>query len=913
MTDNNSRTSACDARIHSIGQPDGIGRFGQKLQRYSAALFLCMASTAFAADDLDKDKTPGATLQEVVVTAEHRETYLQDTPIAVSAVTGDVIQQDRIINLRDVAARVPSITFDQASSAETFISIRGTTIGNDAAGIDQGVSVFIDDVPTTGFGDDSPDLYDLQSIEVLRGPQGTLFGRNVTGGAVLIHTRKPSFTESSQGTLTYGSNNLMEAQMYLTGPLVGDQLAGKISYDLRRRDNFLPNTALNNLTNGENVGSVRGQLLWVQGDDFSLTLGADYLDDTSQDKIQYLLGNFQPSLLPPLTYGPHATNEGIDNSVDKKEGGGLIKAEWTLPSATLTSISGYRNVKDVTHFSTSGDPDNSVISDPVVQDDQFSEEVRLISAAGQKLTWTTGIFLLHGHRAYLQTIDFDALPGSLLQTCCLRFIGPFVNHQNQHVTVETEAIYGEGTYAFTDALKLTLGGRASREKKSGHTEIFETSPVNPNLATGEYSKVMELLHAENPAFIRADSRISLPMSVRPTATKAAATTRTVPTRPASRPHTIPKKSGAMRPASRPNGSSGESFSTQRYTMRNIRISRHGISIRTRAPPWPAMPLKPGCKGLNPKHNGSLPKDSDLGLTYSYTKGRYRSYNTSAGDFNGNTIPDTPTHMLNANVDYYFDNPLGAGLFRLGADVTYRSKIQFDDANDTVQYVVDKSSYRGLVNLHSMWESSDDKYRGVALGEEPDQYAIRHQHGKSREVRAHGGRDQCGQQPVHHDLDAFQDRRSQSDGEVLARIHTGKCPFHRSNRCNSARPCMTRSLLPTVYTVSMTKGVSCCCTSIGRFSTNIRAPRLSRRSGRLAERYGGPQPRWGWSITSIPPHRDRVREMADAGGERQVVVLRRQLPRFRHPTFRHPASDARDRACSDAGDRSCDAGHGDCRG
>jgi iron complex outermembrane recepter protein len=707
MTYNNSRTSACDARIYSIVRPDGIGRSGQTLQWYSAALFLCIASPAFAADDLDKDKTAGATLQEVVVTAEHRETNLQDTPIAVSALTGDMIQQDRIINLRDVAARVPSITFDQASSAETFISIRGTTIGNDAAGIDQGVSVFIDDVPTTGFGDDSPDLYDLQSIEVLRGPQGTLFGRNVTGGAVLIHTRKPSFTASSEGTLTYGSNNLMEAQMYLTGPIVGDTLAGKISYDLRRRDNFLPNTALHNLTNGENVGSVRGQLLWVQSDDFNLTLGADYLDDTSQDKIQYLMGNFQPSLLPPLTYGPHATNEGIDNSVDKKAGGGLIKAEWTLPSATLTSISGYRNVKDVTHFSTSGDPDNSVISDPVVQDDQFSEEVRLISAAGQKLTWTTGLFLLHGHRAYLQTINFDALPGSLLQTCCLRFIGPFVNHQNQHVTVESEAIYGEGTYAFTDELKLTLGGRFSHEKKSGHTEVFETSSVNPNLSTGEYSKAW---NSFTPKIM---------LSYQPTHEFLAYVSATNGYESGGY-DTNGTDKASLASAYNPEkvwsyeaGIKTEWF--QRRVVFNASIYDAEYSdLQTRnfdpntGTAVAGNAAKARVQGFESETQWIVIQGLNLGLTYSYTKGRYRSYNTSDGDFSGNTIPNTPTHMLNANVDYRFDNPLGAGLFGLGADVTYRSKIQFDDANDTVQYVVDKSSYRGLVNLHGMWESSDDK-------------------------------------------------------------------------------------------------------------------------------------------------------------------------------------------------------------
>jgi iron complex outermembrane receptor protein len=249
-------------------------------------------------------------LEEILVTAQRRESKLEDTPIAVSVIDGGEIQRERLINLSDIAAKVPSITFNQVNHSESFISIRGTTIGNDAAGIDQGVSVFIDEVPTTGFGDNSPDLYDLQGVEVLRGPQGTLFGRNVTGGAVLIRTLPPSFTESGRVTATYGSDNLMEVQGYDTGPIVEDVVAGKVAVDVRRRDDFLTNIALHDKTYGENLGSLRGQILWTPTSDLRVLLGGDYLDDTSPGKTQWLVGNFQPSLFPTLSYSPDDTNRG---------------------------------------------------------------------------------------------------------------------------------------------------------------------------------------------------------------------------------------------------------------------------------------------------------------------------------------------------------------------------------------------------------------------------------------------------------------------------------------------------------------------------------------------------------------------------------------------------------------------------
>src|SRR5258708_20207986 len=136
---------------------------------------------AYAEQGAAQPETSGAQLEEILVTAERRESKLQDTPIAVSVIDGGEIQRERLINLSDVSARLPSITFNQVNHSESFISIRGTTIGNDAAGIDQGVSVFVDEVPTTGFGDDSPDLYDLQIVEVLRGPPATPLRPNLTG------------------------------------------------------------------------------------------------------------------------------------------------------------------------------------------------------------------------------------------------------------------------------------------------------------------------------------------------------------------------------------------------------------------------------------------------------------------------------------------------------------------------------------------------------------------------------------------------------------------------------------------------------------------------------------------------------------------------------------------------------------
>jgi iron complex outermembrane receptor protein len=657
---------------------------------------------------------------EVIVTATRRETRLQDTPVAVSAVSGVQIQQQRLVNLSEIANRVPSITFNQVNHAESFISIRGTTIGNDAAGIDQGVSVFIDDVPTTGFGDDSPDLYDLQSVEVLRGPQGTLFGRNVTGGAILIRTLPPSFTMSGRGTFTYGSDNLMEGQAYVTGPLVADSLAGKIAVDLRRRDDFLSNITLHDKTYGENLGSVRGQLLWTPTSKVRVLLGADYLDDTSSGKVQWLVGNFQPSLFPALSYSPSETNQGSNARTDKKIGGLLARVDWSLPFATLTSITGYRNVKTSVHFSTSGDPFNSIISDPLTRDDQITEEIHLTSPADQKFTWVAGAFFLHGHRAYLQTVSFDAVPGTRLNALAqlgvpslARFLNPYVSYANQHITLDDDAVFGEATYAFTKTLKLTVGGRYSYESKSGHTEVFDTSVTNPDLSTGPYShswnsftpKALLSYQPTPELLLYASATNGFESGGYDTngTTNAALASAYNPEKVWSYEGGV--KSTLFEKRLQVNLAVYDAEYTDLQTRNFDPISGNIIAGNA---------AQGRVRGVELDTNAAVTGWFNLGATYSYTDAKYGRYLTPnpsgpPTDNSGHLIPFTPRHALNVSAETHFNAPGGSGVMNIGGDVTYRSGIQFNDANSTPAFIVSKSQYKGLLNAHIRWSSNSDNF------------------------------------------------------------------------------------------------------------------------------------------------------------------------------------------------------------
>src|SRR5882762_5648877 len=258
-----------------------------------------LASPSTTAKPVHEDDDVAA-LTEIIVTATRRPTLLEETPIAITAFSGAEIDSQHLQDLSGIALISPGLVFTALSRQESYPSIRGTSVGNDAPGSDLGVSVFIDDVPTTGVGDSDPNLFDLQSIEVLRGPQGTLFGRNVTGGALVVNTRPPDFTPKAKAEVSYGNYNLVEGRGYVTGALVDGLLAGKITVDLRRQDGIIDNVLLHNTTDSTRLWGTRGQLLWTPDEDLRVKVGFDYNSDTSPYKVTQLIGNFQPSLLAPL-------------------------------------------------------------------------------------------------------------------------------------------------------------------------------------------------------------------------------------------------------------------------------------------------------------------------------------------------------------------------------------------------------------------------------------------------------------------------------------------------------------------------------------------------------------------------------------------------------------------------------------
>ncbi|HWJ36713.1 MAG TPA: TonB-dependent receptor [Steroidobacteraceae bacterium] len=651
----------------------------------------------------EHDKDVG--LQEIIVTATRRETKLSDTPIAMSVVTADQIDNQRIVNFNDVELAVPNFVFTQVTRQETYFSIRGTGVDNDTPGSDAGVSVFIDGVPRTGVHDTTPDLFDLQSVEVLRGPQGTLFGRNTTGGAVIMRTISPSFDPAFKGQLTYGNYNLVEVNGLATGPLVSNSLAGKFSFLLHGRDGYVDNIVQNRENGREKSGSMRAQLLWLPTDDVKVMWGAEYLRDTSQSRVGGLESTFVPSLFPTLQFGPDVTNAALTPQASDTIVGLSANAEWSTGPGTLTSITGYRSVTSGLLYAPLGDPATALLADQSVKDRQYTEEVHFLSSLGGRFTWVAGLFYLHLDRLDDTLFTAFPVPGTVFS---LQIPSGAMSAHDQEVLTTSRAVFGEATYALRNALDLTVGARYSSEHRSGHSE------VTPTESSGPYAHSWSAFTPKATLSFKPSKQWLTYATVAKGFTSggfdASASTNDGLRTPFNPESVINYELGAKLTGLDRRISVNTAIFLADYTnlQRTAFDSNPAVnSYRT------TNAGKARVKGIEAEITYLPVSWLTLAGNYAYTDAKYREYdalqdNGSTISYAGNTLPQTPKQQFHFSSEIAVPWTRAGGEVMAGADYTYRSEIQFVDANDTPQAILNKTRIDGFVNLHLGWRSASEK-------------------------------------------------------------------------------------------------------------------------------------------------------------------------------------------------------------
>jgi iron complex outermembrane receptor protein len=645
-------------------------------------------------------------LEEIVVTATRRETKLSDTPIALSVVTAEQLNSQRVVNFADLEQAVPNLVFTQVTRQETIFSIRGTGVDNDTPGSDAGVSVFIDGVPRTGVHDTTPDLFDLQSIEVLRGPQGTLFGRNTTGGAVIMRTIAASFEPAFKSQLTYGNHNLVEVNALATGPLISDSLAGKFSILLHRQDGYVQNVVQNRKNGREKTGAMRAQLLWLPTDGLRVTWAGEYSRDVSESRVGSLETTFVPSLFPTLQFGPDFSNSALTPTASNTIAGTSVTADWSIGGGVLTSITGYRSVTSGLTYAPLGDPATELLAVQDVRDRQYTEEIHFASSPAERFTWLAGAFYLHLNRLDDLLYTANPVPDTVFS---LAGIPPGAQSaHNQEVLTTSRAVFGEGTYALPASLSLTVGARYSWEHRSGHSEI------TPTESSGPYAHSWSAFTPKATLSFKPSTGILAYATVAKGFTSggfdASAGTDAGLRTPFS-PETVinyelgAKLTGLER---RLNVNTALFLADYSNLQRTAFDSNPAVNAyRT------TNAGKARVKGIEAEVIYLPVSWLTLSGNYAYTDAKYREYNVLQDDgstvsYAGKTVPQTPKQQVHFASEIRLPWAMTGGDVMFGADYTYRSEIQFVDANDTPQVILDKTRINGFVNLHAGWRSANAK-------------------------------------------------------------------------------------------------------------------------------------------------------------------------------------------------------------
>ena len=417
------------------------------------------AALALGAPVLAQETTVG----EVVVTAQKRSENLQDVPLSVASVSGERLQGlfaagDDILTL---SSRVPSLYAESSNGrvAPRFY-IRGLGNADFDLAASQPVSVIMDDVVMENVVLKSTPLFDLDRVEVLRGPQGTLFGRNTTAGIVKFDTIRPSQSLSARGTATYGSYGTLTLDGGVGGAIVDGLLAARASVLVQRRDDWIDNafTNKNNALGGYEETAFRLQLLLTPTEDLSALLAFHNrsLDGTSAVFRANILSKGGNSLNGNYKRDKVFFDGGSGNPQSYDGSGASLRIEYKLPFATLTSISAYETTNGFSRGDIDGGnmtngpgfiPFPSDTADGIKDLDQVTQEIRLASDLDGPLSWQVGAYYFDS-RMVLRTD-----PG---------FVAPTeLRHENT-----SWALFGQTSYQLAEAWKLTAGLRWTRDEKS---------------------------------------------------------------------------------------------------------------------------------------------------------------------------------------------------------------------------------------------------------------------------------------------------------------------------------------------------------------------------------------------------------------------------------------------------------------
>jgi iron complex outermembrane receptor protein len=655
---------------------------------------------------------PGAasnTIEEVVVTAQKVEENLQEVPIAITAFSADQLEVSRIDSVLDVARRTPGFIATEVNPAEPNYYIRGIgTEGiNSNAGGDASVVTFVDGVYIGRGGGSNLELFDLERVEVLRGPQGTLFGKNVVGGLIHLVSRKPSAEPSLDLSGTLGNYERREARVRFNAPL-SDTLFVSGALMARERDGYTLNETTGNRVDDEGIIGARASLRYTPDETVDLVITADATRQRQRGQPRDNVCNAaNAGGIRCVGVNPdrRIVNAITDGFLRRDVGGVLADLTWRTPVGVVSSLTAYRTAKfdfKDPFFSNPVNPPNQIesINRNIEKSSQFSQELRLaFDSFDERLRSVIGVYYLS------EDIRRDEQLDQRFPVPAQQGYGSFP----QDVDARSYAIFGQTALAVTDRLTATLGARYTWEEKEGRFQgIRVFGPGFPPPLAAEFDvRAEESWKAFTPRFA-VDYQLSDDVLVYASAARGF-------------------KSGGFQGTAGTGASAATPYDPEFAWSYEVGTKLQAFEDRLRLnvaafqvdhEDLQVSQLVPLCcvvignaataeiKGVEVELLARPMRGFDLNASYAYLDAKFSDFASGAtADFTGNTLQRSPKNRFNVGAQYRWTLPQ-VGIATVRADYTQQSKIFFEASNTPLEVQPGYGIYdarAGVETLDGRWE------------------------------------------------------------------------------------------------------------------------------------------------------------------------------------------------------------------
>ncbi|CAN7320353.1 TonB-dependent receptor [Caballeronia sp. LjRoot34] len=630
-----------------------------------------------------------AVLPDVIVTAERRSTSELKTPVAVTQIASRRIQEQKIQQIADLAGTTPGLSAPGATYNMQSVFIRG--IGTTDPGVPSAVGTYVDDVyiPRT-FGTGLFDLPDVESIQVLRGPQGTLYGENTSAGALKITTRTPNDQTEASVDMLGGTDGNFQTHEYVSGPIIPGVLAGSFAYAHRQNSGTLYNAYLHKDVNAIDTDQFRGKLSFTPTKDLQAVLSVDGTRDFSDN----------PTLVP-LNYpggSPNTTYAAFNPQLRRYQGGGSLNVTDRLNDHySIKSITALRGFSDhPSPWEMDGTPSNNYGFSQDIHEREFTQELQL-QGKYDRFNFTTGVFFYH------ELFDFTRVS--------------WLNGNYSGIASDTNTssvgLYGEGTYNLTRKLAVTAGVRYSYEVQHFNSAGYIDSPQGVPLSqTYSANNLRSSWNAWTPK-LALTYQWTDDLMTYASWTKGdknggynrSAATYAIAAAPVNPETVTTYELGAKARLFENHLQTSVALFYNVYNGYQASISNPIINGQLILGSVIANAAKAKTEGAEAQATVAPIKGMLLNVSAAYTYSRFDSFENPTGaanaNYTGNSLPFAPRFSLGASLDYAVPIAI-PGKINLNANVNFLTQT-FDDAANTPQLRIPSQLY---VNLSAHYAFPD---------------------------------------------------------------------------------------------------------------------------------------------------------------------------------------------------------------